>query len=74
MARMRYIGEGSWIPGVPARDLSADEVRMFDKDKLLRSGLYEEWIKPKPKPKAKAEAFDLDLDDQGDNNDKKSED
>lgn len=49
---MKYKG-GGFIPKVPARDLSADEVKQFGHDRLLRSGLYEDVKKPKPK-KAKA--------------------
>jgi len=26
---LRYIGDGEWIPGVPARDLSAEEAAEF---------------------------------------------
>lgn len=29
MTGLRYIGGGSWIPGVPARDLSADEAEQY---------------------------------------------
>lgn len=39
---MRYIGNGAFIPGIPARDLSADEVKQFGGEKTLaETGLYE---------------------------------
>jgi hypothetical protein len=47
--KMKYVGKGAWIIGVPARDLSADEVRFYGKDKLEKSGLYVESYKRKPK-------------------------
>lgn len=37
---LRYVGNGQWIRGVPARDLSADEAAAFDQDALVASGLY----------------------------------
>ncbi len=37
-----YIGGGSFIPGVPARDLTSAEVAFLGLDMLLRSGLYRE--------------------------------
>lgn len=39
---LRYVGDGRWIRGVPARDLSADEVAALDSRALIRSGLYTE--------------------------------
>lgn len=39
-AALRYVGDGSWIRGVPARDLESDEVASFDREALLASGLY----------------------------------
>lgn len=47
--KMKYVGKGAWIIGVPARDLSADEVRFYGKDKLEKCGLYAESYKRKPK-------------------------
>lgn len=44
---MKYKGNGFYV-GVPARDLSAQEVERFGRDFLLALGLYEE-EKPKPK-------------------------
>ena len=35
-----YIGKGSFIPDVPARDLSKDEAVLFGVNRLLASGLY----------------------------------
>ena len=46
--KVRYIGNGNFVIGLPARDLNADEVRKFGLSKLLKSGLYEE-IKRKSK-------------------------
>lgn len=37
-----YIGDGSYIPGVPARNLTAEEVATHDKASLLATGLYKE--------------------------------
>lgn len=37
-----YIGRGDWIPGIPARDLSDEEVERHGRERLLASGLYEE--------------------------------
>ena len=37
---LKYIGDGSFLPGVPARDLSEKEVKEFDEQVLLNSGLY----------------------------------
>jgi hypothetical protein len=39
--KLVYVGKG-FLPGVPARDLSADEVRLYGRAKLLNSGLYRE--------------------------------
>ena len=37
---LRYVGDGRWIRGIPARDLSADEAAGLDSSALIRSGLY----------------------------------
>lgn len=37
---MKYIGNGSFIPGIPARDLTAAEVKKHGQSVLLKSGLY----------------------------------
>jgi hypothetical protein len=39
---MRYIGEGAFAPGIPARDLTDAEVNEFGKETLLATGLYVE--------------------------------
>lgn len=51
--KVRYIGKGAFIAGLPARDLNAEEVKKIGLGKLLESGLYEE-IKRKPKAAEKA--------------------
>lgn len=39
--KLVYIGEGAFIPGVPARDLTGDEVELYGGvEQLLESGLY----------------------------------
>lgn len=39
---MKYIGNGAFVPGIPARDLSADEVKQYGGEKALaETGLYE---------------------------------
>lgn len=38
---MKYLHNG-FIPGVPARDLSEDEVKQYGKKRLLDSGCYQE--------------------------------
>jgi hypothetical protein len=37
-----YIGGGDWLPGVPARDLTIEEIEGLDVDHLIKSGLYKE--------------------------------
>jgi len=39
---MKYTGNGSFLAGVPARDLSVAEVKLYGKKRLLDSGLYSE--------------------------------
>jgi len=46
--KMKYVGKGAWMIGVPARDLSAEEVKKFGEERLLKSNLYEE-VKRKSK-------------------------
>ncbi len=46
--KMKYVGKGSFLVGVPARDLNASEVKKFGISRLLESGLYEE-VKRKSK-------------------------
>ena len=40
---LRYIGKG-FIDGVPARDLSDDEVARYGLKRLLATGLYEKIV------------------------------
>lgn len=37
-----YIGDGAFLPGVPARDLSKEDIRAsnYNKIQLIKSGLY----------------------------------
>ena len=51
---LKYTG-GGFFAGVPARDLTDDEIKKLpiSKQDLLKSGLYVE-IKPKTKPAKKA--------------------
>lgn len=46
--KLKYIGKGSFLVGVPARDLNTSEAKRFGIERLLNSNLYEE-IKRKPK-------------------------
>ena len=63
MAGMKYVGNGDFVAGVPARDLSADEVTMFGRAWLLSKGLYQE-IKTKRKPvRKKIKPVEEDYDD-----------
>ena len=47
MSGLIYTG-GGFIQGVPARDLSEEEVEAYGRAILLASGLYKEPGKPKP--------------------------
>lgn len=38
---LRYTGNGTFLPGVPARDLTADEAREYDYMRLIQSGIYQ---------------------------------
>lgn len=38
---LRYIGGGAFVPDVPARDLTADDLAERDRKALIKSGLYE---------------------------------
>ena len=49
---MKYIGNGAFLPDIPARDLTVDEVEKFGKKFLLASGLYAE-AKPETKKEGK---------------------
>jgi hypothetical protein len=50
---LKYIGTGAFLPGVPKRDLTADDLATYglDRNRLVASGLYE---KPKAKKKKSA--------------------
>lgn len=48
MSGLIYVGDGSYLLGIPARDLTEAEVEVLGKEKLLSTGLYEE---PKTPPK-----------------------
>jgi hypothetical protein len=45
-AALKWKGNGFYV-GVPARDLSADEVKRYGREFLLSLGLYEEIEKPR---------------------------
>lgn len=67
---LNYKGGGS-LAGIPARDLSDDEVKRFGKKRLLESGLYYE---PKRKTKSKPKKpEDLVLDKPGPEANKKAD-
>lgn len=51
---LKYNGKG-FLTGVPARDLTDDEVNQFGKDKLLKSGLYTEEGKERSKKSKRLE-------------------
>jgi hypothetical protein len=43
---MKYIGNGNFLPDIPARDLTPAEVKKYGgKEKLLATGLYAEFEK-----------------------------
>lgn len=40
----RYVGDGSWLPGVPARDLTSEEIAALEAEiieAIEACGLYE---------------------------------
>lgn len=44
MNKIKYVGDGGFIQGVPARNLTQEDFDAFDKDTqalILASGLYE---------------------------------
>lgn len=59
MKGLKYVGNGDWLLGVPARDLTEQEVEVLGKTELVASGLYEEYPKPprKRKPTSDKSAF-----------------
>jgi len=53
MTNLKYVGNGAWIPGVPARDLTAKEAARFaDTIAQYPAGLYVTAGKAQPKAKA----------------------
>lgn len=48
---LRYIGQGAAIVGVPARNLTDEEVKRFGKKRLLKTGLYVPVRAVRPKDK-----------------------
>lgn len=48
-ATMRYKPGSGFYVNVPARDLTAEEVKRYGREFLLSLGLYEEINPPKPK-------------------------
>ena len=53
MPKLKYIGKGAFLPDVPARDLSAEEVSKYAVVWLISSGLYD-FVDEKPAPRKKA--------------------
>lgn len=53
---LEYVGQGAWLPGVPARDLAAEEIESLglDAKALLKSGLYREKRPPVKEVAAKS--------------------
>jgi hypothetical protein len=39
--KLRYVGNGAFVPPYPARDLNAEEVEQYGQEALLATGLYE---------------------------------
>ena len=57
MARLRYKG-GGFIVGIPASDLSQEQVDKFGLERLLATGLYEDLQPPKPKKEPKPPKYE----------------
>lgn len=51
MSGLIYVGQGQYYVGVPARDLTEEEVERFGRAWLLAIGLYREPDEAKEKPK-----------------------
>ena len=51
-----YIGNGNYYIGIPARDLTEEEVERYGRAWLLSIGLYQEPDKAKPQPAANKQA------------------
>lgn len=46
----KYVGKGSFVTGIPARDISEEEAKEYDINSLEKSGLWiHETSKSKPK-------------------------
>lgn len=58
MPKFKYIGNGSWIPGIPSRDLSAEEASEAGLGVLRESDLYQEVKSSKSSKKKKEEVDD----------------
>jgi hypothetical protein len=58
--KLRYIGGGAFVVGLPARDLTAQEVKLYGAQRLLDTGLYAE-IKPKAKAEKPAEEISMEV-------------
>ena len=41
-AGLKYVGDGTFLPGVPARNLTEAEIAQYGRKRLLASGLYAE--------------------------------
>jgi hypothetical protein len=48
---LKYIGDGTALVGVPARDLTAEEVAEHGRTRLLSTRLYVEYVKKAYAPK-----------------------
>ncbi len=53
--KLKYIGNGSFIVGVPARDLNEQEAEYYGVNRLLGSRLYEPIDPPRSKRKKSQE-------------------
>jgi len=54
---LNYIGNGAFIPGIPARDLAPEEVEQYGGErKLLRTGLYQKVRSNKKESKEESDA------------------
>lgn len=52
---LKYIGNGNWLPGVPARDLADEEAAWLGGvETLVATGLYEEDPAEPPEKKQRA--------------------
>jgi hypothetical protein len=52
---LKYVGNGRFLPGIPARDLTDEEAAQFNEKDLLKSGLYEKEKKAKEPKQEKKE-------------------